>query len=138
MCPAGEGQGTFRAMRRSFVLAVLLLACAHAPAPQDVELAAIETRAEAGEDQTAPVRKSCKGRGPRIPEGETASGIVRAIYVVGADGRVSEVSVSGKASAGALKAIQRYIASCTYSPALRDGKPVAVHWRGELNFPGTR
>src|SRR5436309_10109574 len=100
-------------------LAVLLLACAHAPAPQDVEVAAVETRAEAGEDQTAPVRKSCKGRGPRIPEGETVTGLVRAIYVIGADGKVSDVSVTGRASAGALKAIQRYIASCTYVPALR-------------------
>jgi hypothetical protein len=126
-------------MQRSLLaLAVLLLACAHAPAPQEVEVAAVETRAEAGEDQTAPVRKSCKGRGPRIPEGETVTGLVRAIYVVGADGKVSDVSVTGKASAGALKAIQRYIASCTYAPALRDGKPVAVRWRGELNFPGTR
>ena len=126
-------------MRRSLLaLAVLLLACAHAPAPQEVEVAAVETRAEAGEDQTAPVRKSCNGRGPRIPEGETVTGIVRAIYVIGADGKVSDVSVTGKASAGALKAIQRYIASCTYAPALREGKPVAVRWRGELNFPGTR
>lgn len=126
-------------MRRSLLgLAILLLACAHAPAPQEVELAAVETRAEAGEDQTAPVRKSCKGRGPRIPEGETVTGVVRAIYLIGLDGRVSDVRVTGKASAGALKAIQRYIASCTYAPALRDGKPVAVHWRGELNLAGTR
>ena len=126
-------------MQRSLLaLAVLLLACAHAPAPPEVEVAAVEARAEAGEDQSAPVRKSCKGRGPRIPEGETVTGLVRAIYLVGADGRVSDVSVTGKASPGALKAIQRYIASCTYAPALRDGKPVAVRWRGELNFPGTR
>jgi hypothetical protein len=119
-------------------LAGLLLACAHAPAPPEVEVAAVETRAEAGEDQTPPVRKSCKGRGPRIPEGETVTGLVRAIYLIGADGRVSDVSVTGKASAGALKAIQRYIASCTYAPAVRDGKPVAVRWRGELNFSGAR
>src|SRR5438445_13493594 len=57
-------------------LAVLLLACAHAPAPPEVEVAAVEARAEAGEDQSAPVRKSCKGRGPRIPEGETVTGLV--------------------------------------------------------------
>ena len=126
-------------MQRSLLaLAVLLLACAHAPGPPEVEVAAVEARAEAGEDQTAPVRKSCKGRGPRIPEGETVTGLVRAIYVIGVDGKVSDVSVTGRASAGALKAIHRYIASCTYAPALRDGKPVAVRWRGELNFPGTR
>jgi hypothetical protein len=115
---------------------VLLLACAHAP--QEVEVAPVQSRAEAGEGQTPPVRKSCKGRGPRIPEGETVAGVVRATYLVGADGRVSEVSVTGKGSAGALKAIQKYIAGCTYAPALRDGRPVAVHWRGELDFRGTR
>jgi hypothetical protein len=98
-------------------------------------------RAEAGEDQTAPVRKGCRGRGPRIPEGETVSGVVHAHYLIGADGKVSEVKVTGNGTALALKAIQRYIASCTYVPAIRDGKPVAVRWRGELNFtkpPGSR
>ena len=69
-----------------------------------------------------------------IPEGETATGVVRAAYLVGADGKVSEVTVSGKATAGAVKAIQRFIAGCAYAPALRDGKPVAVRWRGELDF----
>jgi len=56
------------------------------------------------------------------------------VNVVGADGKVSEVTVSGKATAGAVTAIQRFIASCTYAPALREGKPVAVRWRGELDF----
>jgi hypothetical protein len=42
--------------------------------------------------------------------------------------------VTGKASAAALKAIQRFIAGCIYAPAVRDGKPVAVRWRGELDF----
>jgi hypothetical protein len=108
-----------------------------------VEVTARETpiRAEAGENQSDPVRKSCKGRGPTIPEGETVSGIIRAAYLVGTDGRVTNVTVSGKASAAALKAVQRFIASCIYAPAVRDGKPVAVRWRGELDFtraPGSR
>jgi hypothetical protein len=60
--------------------------------------------------------------------------VVKAAYLIGADGRVREVSVTGKASAGALKAIQRFIASCTYAPALREGKPIPVHWRGEFDF----
>jgi Gram-negative bacterial TonB protein C-terminal len=121
---------------RGALFLLLLLACAHAPPPHEVEV--VEPRAEAGENQTAPVRKSCKGRGPRIPDGETVTGVVRALYLIGSDGKVSDVSVTGKASSGALKAIQRYIASCTYAPALRDGKPVAVRWRGELQFPATR
>jgi hypothetical protein len=113
----------------------LLTACAHAP-NTGVEVAAVETpvRVEAGENQTDPIRKSCKGRGPRIPEGETVTGIVRAAYLVGADGQVTDVTVTGKASSAALKAIQRFIASCTYVPAVREGKAVAVRWRGELDF----
>jgi len=120
----------------------LLCACAHAPG-RDLEASPAETpvRVEVGENQTDPVRRSCKGRSPQIPEGETVSGIVRAAYLVTADGKVTDVKVTGKASAGALKAIQRFIASCTYSPAVRDGKPVAARWRGELDFtkaPGPR
>ena len=117
-------------------LLLALAACAHAP-PAEREVAPVElvhTRAEAGEDQAPPVRKGCRGRGPRIPEGETVTGVVHANYLIGADGKVSDVRVSGKGSALALKAIQRFIASCTYSPAIREGKPVAVRWRGELDF----
>jgi hypothetical protein len=126
-------EGRIRRPQVALLLA-LCAGCAHAPA--EVEVAGVEApvRAEAGENQTAPVRKACKGRGPRIPDGESATGVVKAAYLVGADGQVREVSVTGKASAGALKAIQRFIASCTYAPALRDGKPVAVHWRGEFDF----
>jgi hypothetical protein len=120
-----------------------LMACAHAPAGRETEVARRDTplRAEAGENQSDPVRKSCKGNGPRIPEGETVNGIVRAVYLVGADGKVTDVTVTGKASSAALKAIQRFIAGCVYAPALRDGKPVTVRWRGELDFtrvPGSR
>jgi outer membrane biosynthesis protein TonB len=122
-------------MRRLASLLVLAAACAHAPPAEDPEVAALEThRAEAAEGQTAPVRKSCRGRGPRLPQGETVSGVIHATYLVGADGKVSDVKITGRASAVALKAIQRYVASCTYKPALREGKPVAVRWRGDLDF----
>jgi hypothetical protein len=125
------------------VASLVLLACAHAPEPRDVEVQARDTpvRAEAGENQTDPVRKSCKGKGPKIPEGESVTGVVKAAYLVGEDGKVSDVKVTGKGSPLALKAIQRFIASCVYTPAIRDGKPVAVRWRGELEFtraPGSR
>jgi len=39
-----------------------------------------------------------QGACPRIPEGETVNGIVRAAYLVGADGKVTDVTVTGKAS----------------------------------------
>jgi hypothetical protein len=129
-------------MRRFLVaLPFCLIACAHAPADPGTESTRKPLRIEAGENQTPPVRKSCDGPGPQIPDGETVTGIVRAVYLVGANGKVSDVSVTGKGSAGALKAIRLFIAGCSYSPALRDGKPVAVRWRGELDFtraPGPR
>ncbi len=135
--------GRFHRGPLSLAVAAALIACAHAPEEREVEATPRDApvRAEVGENQTDPVRKTCKGRGPRIPEGEPVSGVVKATYLVGADGRVSEVKVTGKASALALKAIQRFIATCTYAPAVRDGKPVAVRWRGELDFtkaPGSR
>ena len=120
-----------------FILCAALLAAACAHAPPEHDLTPVEMgplRAEAGEDQTPPVRKSCRGHGPRIPEGEKVTGVVHASYLIGQDGKVSEVAVTGKASPLALKAIQRFIATCTYLPSMRDGKPVAVRWRGELNF----
>lgn len=126
-------------MNRIALLALLLAACAHAPVAEDPEVAAVEThRAEAAEGQTAPVRKSCRGRGPRLPQGESIDGVVHAAYLVGADGKVSDVKIIGRASPAALKAIGRYVASCTYRPALRDGKPVAVRWRADLDFTAAR
>ena len=91
-------------------------------------------RIESGENQSAPVRRFCKASAPQLPAGENIEGAVQAAYLIGADGKVSDVAVSGKASAAALKAVRRYIAGCLYKPAMRDGKPVAVRWRGELNF----
>jgi hypothetical protein len=125
----------------TLLLSLAAIACAHAPAAMEAALPSRKpaaARAEVGENQTDPVRRSCKGSGPAIPDGDTATGIVRAAYLVGADGKVSEVTVSGKATAGAVKAIQRFIAGCTYAPALRDGKAVAVRWRGELDFTRPR
>jgi hypothetical protein len=118
----------------TLIVALMALRCAHAPAERPPTAKKTPVRAEVAENQTDPVRKSCNGSGPLIPQGETVTGIVRANYLVGADGKVSDVTVSGKGSAGALKAIRLFIASCTYAPALRDGRPVAVRWRGDLDF----
>jgi hypothetical protein len=128
-------------IQRYPLIAPLLLAvigCAHATADAPFPVARKPLRVEAGENQTDPLRKSCKGAGPQIPDGEAVSGIVRATYLVGTDGKVTDVKVTGKGSAAALQAIQRFIATCTYAPARRDGKPVAVRWRGELDFTGSR
>jgi len=115
-----------------------LLGCAHTSDREVTPVEMIHMRAEGGDDQTAPVRKGCRGKGPRIPEGETVTGIVNAHYLIGADGKVTEVKVTGNGSALALKAIQRFIASCTYTPALKDGRPVAVRWRGQFDFTKAR
>ena len=127
-----------RVQRHPLIVPVLvaLIGCAHAPAETPAPAAKKPLRIETGENQTDPVRKSCKSAGPEIPPGETVSGVVRATYLVTADGKVTEVKVTGKGSAGALQAIQRFIAGCTYAPARRDGKPVAVRWRGDLDFSG--
>ena len=123
-------------IQRALILLVTAaaLGCAHAPSEAPAPSRKAPVRAEVAENQIDPVRKSCKGSGPVIPDGEMVSGVVRAAYLVGADGKVSEVTVSGKATAGAVRAIQRFVAGCIYSPALRDGKPVAVRWRGEFDY----
>jgi hypothetical protein len=123
-------------VRRFALILAALLACAHAPPPPETaaDEPAERGRLDLADGQTPPVRKSCRRRGPKLPEGETVSGAIEASYLVGADGKVADVTVTGKASAAALKAIKSYIAGCTYAPATRDGKPVAVRWQGELNF----
>ena len=51
------------------------------------------------------------------------------------EGKVRDVTVSGDATAGAVKAIRAFLATCSYQPATQNGKPVAVKWKGELRFP---
>jgi hypothetical protein len=130
-----------RVRNRALIAVALapLIGCAHTSPDASAPAAARKpARIETGENQTDPVRKSCKTAGPQIPAGESVSGIVRATYLVGADGNVSDVKITGKGTAGALQAIRLFIAGCTYAPARRDGRPVAVRWRGELDFSGSR
>ena len=123
-------------IRRTAFIA-LLCACAHEPvAPsQEEALLAKEQPATFAEGTVPPVRKKCRKGGPRLGERDRASGRLLLDYVIGEDGKVRDVTVSGDASAGAVKVIRAFLASCSYQPATQNGKPVAVKWKGELTFP---
>ena len=121
------------------VFAFVLLcgfACAHEqPAPdEDAQLAA-EQPATFAEGTLPPVRKKCRKGGPKIPDGSRASGRLVLDYVITEEGKVKDVTVTGDASAGAVKAIRAFLATCSYQPATQGGKPVAVKWKGELVYP---
>lgn len=121
---------------RRLVLLLSLLACAHA-APET-----IETKAEPVEsgnlqlaaDVTPPVRQSCRSKGPRLAARDRPNGSVVVDYQVSAEGKVSDVAVQGDATEGAIRAVRRYLESCSYAPARQNGRPIAVHWKGELSF----
>ena len=117
------------------VLALLLaIGCAHeAPAPDPEPQITQATTFEEG--TTPPVRKKCRRGGPRLSEKDRASGRIALDFTVSEEGKVQDIAVSGDASAGAVKAIRAFLATCSYQPALKDGKPVAVKWKGELSFP---
>lgn len=78
-----------------------------------------------------PVRKSC-GVPPSLPE--LPHGPLTAEYTVREDGSVTDVTMSGKASAATLRAFRDFVRSCSYQPALRAGKPVAARLHQDLSF----
>ena len=125
---------------RILVILLLTCACAHEqPAPEaEGEL----TPATFAEGTVPPVRKKCRSSGPKIPARSHANGRLGLDFTVTEEGKVKDVTVSGDASAGAIKAIRAFLATCSYQPATQGGKPVAVKWKGELSFPtrapGTR
>ena len=122
-------------MKRRFLLAVLLCACAHEQlVPEEAELAK-EQPATFAEGTVPPVRKKCHKGGPRLGERDRASGRLVLDYVITEEGKVKDISVTGDATAGAVKAIRAFLATCSYQPATQNGKPVAVKWKGELRFP---
>jgi hypothetical protein len=86
----------------------------------------VEMTEEAVPD-TQPVRKSC-GSAPDV----SFNGALTADYLVREDGSVGDVSVTGKAAAGVLRAFEKFIASCRYQPATKDGKAVAYRMRQDL------
>jgi len=112
----------------------LACACAHAALPPEVHLEAAPVESKKpqpivpppplalSDDTTAPVRQSCRLKGPRLAARDRLSGSVIA-------------------TEGAIRAVRRYLESCRYKPALQNGKPVAAQWKGELSFtraPGRR
>lgn len=117
---------------------VLIAGCAHAPpsaAETEAEATPIEGgKLQLGEDGTPPSRKSCRLKGPRLSERDRPNGKLVVDYQVSVDGKVSDVAVEGDATERAIKAVRRYLESCTYAPATKGGKPVAVRWKGELSF----
>lgn len=117
---------------RRLLLVSFLVACAHAP---EAEPQLAGEPAHFGEGTTPPVRKKCRKSGPELSGNDRASGRLILDYLVTQDGKVKDVTVKGDASAGAVRAIRSFLASCTYRPALQDGKPVAMRWKGELDFP---
>ncbi|MCA1828336.1 MAG: energy transducer TonB [Myxococcales bacterium] len=126
-------------MRRGPCIALLLFACAHqrgAPSGEEAPLAAGQP-ATFAEGTVPPVRKKCRRGGPQIAAGDRASGRIVLDYLITEEGKVREVTVSGDASAGAVKAIRAFLVTCSYQPATHDGKAVAVKWKGELRFPVT-
>jgi hypothetical protein len=124
-------------VRRLALTLLLACACAHAPpAEPEAETAPVEKHTvELSDDVTPPVRKSCRGRGPRLGDRDRIAGTIAVDYLVGADGKVSDVNVSGDANAGGARAVRRFLEGCRYTPAMRAGKPVEIRWRGELTFP---
>jgi len=131
----------------------LACACAHAALPPEVHLEAAPVESKKpqpivpppplalSDDTTAPVRQSCRLKGPRLAARDRLSGSVIVNYRVSAEGSVSDVAVQGDATEGAIRAVRRYLESCRYKPALQNGKPVAAQWKGELSFtraPGRR
>jgi len=122
-------------MKRLF-LVVLLCACAHEqPVPAEEADLAKEQPATFAEGTVPPVRKKCRKGGPRLGERDRASGRLVLDYLITEEGKVRDVTVSGDATAGAVKAIRAFLATCSYQPATQNGKPVAVKWKGELRFP---
>ncbi len=81
-----------------------------------------------------PTLQSCDGEGPRLAAKDSVDATVSAIYEVGTDGRVGQVTVSGTTSKPVLEAVRTFVKSCKYKPALRAGKPLARQVRDEFEF----
>jgi len=81
-----------------------------------------------------PTLQSCDGEGPRLAKKDSIDAAVSAVYQVGTDGQVGQVTVSGTTSKPVLEAVRTFVKSCKYKPASRVGKPVARQVREEFEF----
>src|SRR2546430_5292058 len=111
-------------MRRLLIL-FALAACAHATPAPELDVAG-EQPASFSEGTVPPVRKKCRRGGPRLGERDRASGRLILDYLVTEDGKVKDVSVTGDANAGAIKAIRAFLATCSYQPATQNAQADAA------------
>jgi Gram-negative bacterial TonB protein C-terminal len=81
-----------------------------------------------------PTLQSCDGEGPRLAAKDSVDATVSAIYEVGTDGQVGQVTVSGTNSKPVLEAVRTFVKSCKFKPAQRGGKPLARQVRDEFEF----
>lgn len=85
-----------------------------------------ETRPDPAPGKVVPaVLLTCAIEPPTGSARGGAAGDVSADFQVDARGRVRDVHVQG-AKGNHAKALRRHLESCEYSPALRDGRPVAT------------
>jgi tetratricopeptide (TPR) repeat protein len=82
----------------------------------------------------SPVLRSCKTKEPRLGRRDKVRGAIAADFVIGEDGTVSAVKVTGDAGPGALAAVRKYVEGCTYEPLQLDGKPVRTEAHGEFHL----
>ncbi len=123
---------------RRLALVLALVSCAHSAPEPEAEAAPVESRnLQLSADVTAPVRESCRSKGPRLAARDRPIGKIIVDYQVTAEGRVRDVAVQGEATERAISAVRRYLEGCRYTPATRNGQPVAVQWKGELSFRDT-
>jgi len=99
-------------MRRLALASCAVLACAHQSVPPSVA--------------TEPARLlGCSVQAPKAVAGSAPAPDMSADFQIDARGKVRDVHVQGGAAASA-RALRRHLESCQYSPATKDGNPIAT------------
>ncbi len=96
------------------------------PPPEAPPVQETPTQLEEGPRMSRPQRgPNCSPDRP--PAAVSGRGTLAVEYVVHTNGRVGEVSLKGGNAPRALfKTVRAWLQSCPYTPAMRDGQPVAV------------